>query len=223
MRVVTYATHSFGTFEEIVGNPYGIHVDVLGFGTKWTGFMDKIKGVVEYLERLPHNEIVIFIDGFDSKIQKPLDGLEEKFKSLNCKVLISKDPQIPGKFLTRKIFSTCTDNQTANSGLYMGEAKFLKVFLKGVLDQDSDDDQRNFNMTCSQHEWVKTDTKNEIFYNVHSFKREAVPNNVYFVSYPGTPSIQRYTRSITEYYTFVLREISLVLLIVALILFMWKM
>jgi hypothetical protein len=223
MRVVTYATHSFGTFEEIVGNPYGIHVDVLGFGTKWTGFMDKIKGVVEYLERLPHNEIVIFIDGFDSKIQKPLDGLEEKFKSLNCKVLISKDPQISGEYITKKIFSTCTNNQTANSGLYMGEAKFLRIFLSSVIDQDSDDDQRNFNSTCSQYDWVKTDSKNEIFYNVHALKNNEIPTDVYFISYPATPSIQRYTRGIKEYYQFFIREISLVFLIAALILFMWKM
>jgi hypothetical protein len=224
MKVLTYATHSYGKFDEIVGNPFGVKVDVIGFGTKWGGFMDKIHGVLNYLGGLPDNEIVVFIDGFDSEIVRPIDNLENIFKSFNCKVLISKDPQTGGNFVSTRIFGTCTnDGQTANSGLYMGEVKFLKIFLKSVLKEGGEDDQRNFNTLCSKYDWIKVDSDNKIFYNINTFKKDLVPYGVYFASYPASISFQRGVRGLKDYHIFFIREISLVLLIAALILFMWKM
>jgi hypothetical protein len=224
MKVVTYATHSFGTFEEIIGNPYGVHVDVLGFGTKWTGFMDKIKGVYTYCKALPEDEIVVFIDGFDSEILKPLTGLEKTFRDLDCGVLLSKHRTYETLYApTKQIFGTCK-NVIANSGLYMGTVGHLKMFLKLVLDEEMSDDQTNFNTVCSQFDWVKVDDDNRIFYNVIPGESKTnVPDHVYFKSYPGDLSVERWTRAVGEYYPFFMREISLVLLIATLILFMWKM
>ena len=47
MKIITYATHSFGTLIKTVPD-----IIVLGWGTKWTGFMGKCKSVLEYLERV---------------------------------------------------------------------------------------------------------------------------------------------------------------------------
>ena len=44
--VVTYATHSYGMFDELIKNPY-TKVTVLGMGKKWNGFTDKYIGLVE--------------------------------------------------------------------------------------------------------------------------------------------------------------------------------
>ena len=33
--VVTYATHSFGNYKEMINNKYGIKFKVLGWGEKW--------------------------------------------------------------------------------------------------------------------------------------------------------------------------------------------
>jgi hypothetical protein len=224
MKVVTYATHSEGTFEDIVGNQYGVKVDVLGFGTKWKGFMDKIQGVYNYCKALPEDEIVVFLDGFDSEILKPLTGLEKTFRDLNCGVLLSKHRTYEALYKpTKQVFGTCK-NVIANSGLYMGTVSHLKMFLKLVLDEETSDDQTNFNTVCSQFDWVKVDDINQIFYNVipGESKINNIPN-VYFKSYPGNLSIKRYIRAIKEYYPFFIREISLVLLIATLILFMWRM
>ena len=88
MKIITYATHSEGTFEELI---HSGPIEVLGFGKKWNGFMDKFVGVLKYLETQPDNELVVFVDGFDSKINKNLDNLEQVFDNLNCKILISHE------------------------------------------------------------------------------------------------------------------------------------
>ena len=87
MKLVTYATHSEGSFEELLNSGYPI--EVLGWGTKWNGFMDKFQGVKSYLDTLEDDEIVVFLDGFDSMINKDLSDLTNRFASLDCEVLVS--------------------------------------------------------------------------------------------------------------------------------------
>ena len=43
IHYITYATHSMGMFENLVNNKYNIEIKVLGWGTKWNGFLDKVK------------------------------------------------------------------------------------------------------------------------------------------------------------------------------------
>jgi hypothetical protein len=224
MKVITYATHSYGKFDALVNNEHGVNVEVLGWGDKWLGYIYKARRIYEYIQTLPDEEIAIVIDGFDSEIVRPLDGIENVFKSLNCKVLLSKDPHTAGKFFSTRIFGTCTnDGQTANAGLYMGEVGFLKIFLKSVLKEGGEDDQRNFNILCSKYDWIKVDADNKIFYNINTFRKDHVPYGVYFASYPASISFQRGVRGLKDYHIFFIREISLVLLISTLILFMWRM
>ena len=41
--VLTYATHSFGNFDEMIENDYGVQFIILGWGKKWEGYMGKLK------------------------------------------------------------------------------------------------------------------------------------------------------------------------------------
>ena len=225
MKVVTYVTHSQGTFEDIISNSHGVKVEVLGFGSKWNGFLDKTKGVLEYCKSLPDDEIVVYIDGFDSEILRSLDGLEKQFKSFDCGVLLSKHRT--SKILKpaiKKVFGTCQGDLIANAGMFMGTAGHLRILLDATLNEEYDDDQTNFNTLCSTFEWIKVDHENKIFYNVIPGESKTnVPDHVYFKSYPGDLSVERWTRAIGEYYPFFTREISLVLLVLTLVLFMWRM
>jgi hypothetical protein len=202
MKVVTYATHSEGTFEDIVGNQHGVKVDVLGFGTKWKGFMEKARVIYNYCRALPEDEIVVVIDGFDSEILKSLKGLEKTFRDLNCGVLLSKNIASPSRLLNakyKKFFGTCKGGITANAGLYMGTAGHLVLFLQSVLNEDSTDDQVNFNRVCTQFDWVRVDTEEIIFYNKPNLE-PSKPGQAYFKSTPGTSSsIQKYIRSFHAY------------------------
>ena len=48
-------------------------------GRKWNGFMDKFKNMYKYIQTLPDDDIIIFIDGFDSKINQPIEVIKNRF------------------------------------------------------------------------------------------------------------------------------------------------
>ena len=70
MKIIIYATHSFGTYETLIRHP---DVICLGFGTKWEGFIKKAETICDYLNDLPDDEIIAVVDGFDSYIKKTIE------------------------------------------------------------------------------------------------------------------------------------------------------
>ena len=226
MKIITYATHSEGTFEQLTNSG---EVTVIGFGEKWNGFMDKFIGVFKYLETQSDDELIVFVDGFDSFINKNknLDNLEQVFMNQNCKVLCSLDDKngysyIIPKFITDyfrfKVFGTCKDGVTANTGLYMGYCKYLKLVINEVIKGESDDDQRNFNNICKKFSFLKVDTKNIIFENCTSIE-EVKKSQAFFTQLPGGMNINRIIRMLQDYTKYFIIEILLLLLIILLIKF----
>jgi len=218
MKIVTYATHSEGMFDQLVDTGM---VKVIGFGDKWKSFIGKGQKVLEYLESQPDDEIVVVVDGFDTKInmKKNFDNLEEDFKKLDCKVLYSLDsktglsdyiPKIIKDYFKSRVFGTCKDEQTANAGLYMGYVKYLKLVLKDVLEGDSSDDQRNLNKVCYKFPYLKVDVDNVIFQNCSHINE---PFNAYFIGFPGSLTMNRFIRQIKEYTHYFIPEIIILLII----------
>jgi hypothetical protein len=206
MKIIIYATHSFGTYETLKSHP---DIVVLGFGTKWNGFIEKAKVIQDYLNTLPDNEIVVILDGFDSYIKKT-DGLREEFDKMNCKVLVSLSsktlPTIIDKYVSTRVFGYCRENYTANSGLMMGYVDYLKKIWSVIIDGPSNDDQRNLNLACKELPFLKIDIHNTIFQNCYSVK-EMNESSAYFCQIPGTMSVHRLTRGIYEYAEYFIPEI----------------
>ena len=70
LEIVTYANKSQGMFEELVKNDFDVPIKVLGWGRKWNGYSDKSKGLLEYMKTKNDEDIIVFVDGFDTKINK---------------------------------------------------------------------------------------------------------------------------------------------------------
>lgn len=215
MKIITYATHSEGMFNELINSD--VEITVLGWGTKWNGFMDKFNAVQKFLSTQRDDEIIVFLDGFDSKINKSLLHLENVFRLMNCKVLVSLDdkigtsdfmPDCVHKYITRKVFSTCKGSHTANTGLYMGYAKELRQVLATI--QDGEDDQREFNSVCSRFDFIKVDDQKIIFENCSGSQK----SGAFFVQYPGTLSVNRSLRAVKEYSKYFVEEILFVCLLI---------
>jgi hypothetical protein len=185
----------------------------LGFGTKWEGFIKKAQVLYDYLNTLPDYEIVAIIDGFDSYI-KHTDDLEHVFKKQNCKVFVSSNiPLWNAPFIEKRVFGTCKDNITANSGLMMGYVKELKLTIKHIMNGSSNDDQRNLNTACKDLPFIKVDTDNVIFENCDTI--ECVnKSKAYLCQRPGTLSFQRIFRSFFEYSEYFIFEIIFIILLI---------
>jgi len=212
MKLVTYATHSEGLFDNLMNSGYPI--EVIGWGTKWSGFMDKIKGILEYLYQQSDEDIIVFLDGFDTIINKNLDNMESVFKKMNCPILLSQDtaggwsnvlPTVITDYFRSKVFGTCKNGEIANAGLYMGYCKELQIFLRRILSTGLDDDQRAMNSLCSEFPSIKIDTDNVIFENCSS---SSEISGAYIVGLPGGVSFDRVIkRGIKEYCKYFIPEI----------------
>ena len=152
----------------------------------------------EYLETKNDDDIVIFLDGFDTKINKNPQNVVKLFKESDCKVLVSKNPPL---FFQSLVFGKCNDS-IANSGLYMGYAKYLKHFIDEALELKCEDDQRNMNTVCQNNDYIKVDDEEKIFKNFSPLDKKHEIDAI-FVSYPGSPGWKRYSRAVVEYTQFV--------------------
>jgi len=206
MKIIIYATHSYGTYETLKQHP---DVIVLGFGTKWKGFIQKAITIYDYLNTLPENEIVVIIDGFDSYIKKT-EGIHQEFENMNCKVLISLNksslPKIIDEYAAKRVFGNCKNDIIANVGLCMGYVEYLKITWREIIKGPSNDDQRNLNLACNRLPFMKIDVQKKIFENCANM-REVHQSKAYFCQIPGTITPARLVRSVHEYYEYFIPEI----------------
>lgn len=201
LEIVTYANKSQGMFEELVKNDFDVPIKVLGWGRKWNGYSDKSKGLLEYMKTKNDEDIIVFVDGFDTKINKSPENVMQLFKECKCRVLMSKDPENFSDIGRSLIFRQCTEKSMANAGMYMGYVKELTIMLQDEADMKCLDDQINLNALCKKHNFISVDEDERIFKNFGPLDKKQ-DSNAIFVSYPGSPGFDRYTRAIVEYTQF---------------------
>ena len=214
MEIITYATESRGKFDSLVNNKFGVPVTVLGWGQEWNGFTDKFKGVLKHIENKNPDDIIIFLDGFDSEINRDPKEVVDIFKSLDCSVLFSNNVSFFG-VLENIPFGTCKNNKMANTGMYMGYVKTIRDILTDAMHFNCKDDQVNINRLCHKYNEIKVDDNEVLFKNIRTGTSEKT--NVYFISFPGEMSVSRYSRAIREYYQFLYFHISTILLLLMMI------
>lgn len=212
IHIVTYATHSNGTFEELINNPFGTKIKVIGWGDSWQGYSGKIKKIRSYLDTISNDDIIVSLDGWDTIVNKNPSNIETIFKNFNCDILVSKDYKNfgTGKF----IFGTCLNGTTANAGMYMGKVSSVKKMLDLILTKKCKDDQVNLNNICSTIENLKIDENQIIFQNTNKNNKSL---SGIFVSFPAS-SKGRAIRAIKEYLQFFINYIIL-FIIIAIIVF----
>jgi hypothetical protein len=223
IHVVTYATHSDGLFKKLINNKFNIKIDILGWNTKWNGFYDKVRAIHNYSKKIPKNDLIIFLDGFDTIINKNIDTkLLETFNYLNCDILISKHPTFINQYITNKIFSNdSNDIHIANSGMYIGYADVVHNIFTDMLDTDTIDDQRALNICMKKYNY-KIDIEETIFKNTFS-NTDNILGKEYFISYPGASNatiiykVKRYLRAIKDYSRFLKEEIIIIIIVILLL------
>ena len=66
---------------------------------------------LEYIETKKDDDIIVFVDGFDTKINKDISNVKSLFESYECKVLVSKDPELMNKFGEIFVFGNCNNSE----------------------------------------------------------------------------------------------------------------
>ena len=94
----------------------------------------------------------------------------------------------------------------------MGYKKELTLVLQEEIKMKCLDDQLNLNTLCKKYNFINVDEDEKIFKNFGPMDKD-VKTNALFVSYPGTLSLNRYSRAISEYTQFVYMYILCVLIL----------
>ncbi|ANQ07226.1 Uncharacterized protein PCOAH_00016120 [Plasmodium coatneyi] len=81
LHVLTFATHEQGYFKTLQESCSRLNIDltVLGMGKKWEGFITKLVKVKEYIKSCNDNDIVLFVDGFDTFFVQPANVIVERY------------------------------------------------------------------------------------------------------------------------------------------------
>ena len=93
LHLVTVATHSerYLPVLDKQAEDKDIKLIKLGMGKKYAGHFMKDLEMIEYLKnpKIKDDDIIVFVDGFDSLLLTGRNEIIEKFKSFNCQLLLS--------------------------------------------------------------------------------------------------------------------------------------
>ena len=205
IKCFTIITHKEGYYNILVESciKNNLHLDVIGLGDVYTSHLYKTYKTIEYLNKQDPNDIIIFVDGFDSIILEDAEIIKEKFIKLNVPCLISEDMNYSySKYLFIKFFyhfnltntflfndimknsNPCLkDNKLKfiNSGLFIGYSKYLlELFvtsLKYINKINQNSNQRLIQDMCNLNVNINIDTNNVIFRNFSNKDKILLKNN----------------------------------------------
>ena len=177
LHLITVATHSerYLPVLEKQAEKNGVKLVKLGMGKKYVGHYMKDLETMEYLKTINRDDIVAFVDGFDSLMLAHKDEVMAKFRETGAELLLSVENIGMLSFIHATVFER-VKGKYLNTGLYMGKAGFLLDFLEEMYKTDYNK-QSNQKTWCShlfkldregKFDGIKLDVDSKVFLN-HSF------------------------------------------------------
>jgi len=128
-------------------NRHGINYINLGKGVHWQGGTmegqgggHKINLARNYIQSLPNDDFVLFVDGYDVFFCDDLATISERFRGFDCDILFAAEKDCwPLANMAAQFPMTPTPYKYLNSGLYMGKVRHLKTFLNEAVIDNQDD------------------------------------------------------------------------------------
>lgn len=176
MRFVTVATQPNPHLDRLLQSAkyHGIHLEVLGQGAPYPSHRTKIDLMLAFLERLPPDEEILFLDAYDSVFLCGPDEIVRKYHESGASFLCSAEQNLKVSDGFRKRLRTWRSYPAypkpyrfANSGTYVGRVEALRA-VWGAQDLDRighlDCDQTALNTYHARHpEALVLDAQQRIF------------------------------------------------------------
>jgi hypothetical protein len=193
LHVAAVATHMERYMPLLVQSTgrLGIQMDVLGWGEKLTGFAFRLRKSLEYVQELPPNDVVMFIDAFDVILLQNADVIMKKFQASGAQMIVSKDGDHPNVFIDffmKKCFRPVGDTYI-NIGGWIATAGFAKELLlamskfgEGFSNQENDQEllarylATNKSLVGAE---ILIDVNHDLFLNLYGGTKWNIGNNAY--------------------------------------------
>lgn len=152
-KIVTVATEPEKMWAlEQSAKKYGVEVHNLGKDHPWRDPMDglagmpKIQLVNEYLATLQDDDVVLFMDGYDTFFADDPKVVFERYLQFGADIVFGAEsehwPLVNDEFMRNKWPDTGTPYRYLNSGLYIGTAKALHEFISQETPEKADKDDQ---------------------------------------------------------------------------------
>ena len=129
---------------------HDINIVNLGKGDSWKSEMEgydglrKIELVKEFIKDLREDEIVLFVDGYDTFFTESYETVVQRFLGFNVDILFGAEQDcwpVDNILYKKRWNHTRTPYKYLNSGMYIGYAGALRDFLDTPTEEDKGDDQ----------------------------------------------------------------------------------
>jgi hypothetical protein len=153
-----------------------IHVD-------WKGFYDKIESVYKYIQNLPDDDIICYVDSYDMLSYANEDEILQKFKDYDCDLLLSSELCCyPSQYKRAydyyySIYPVETNFKYVNAGAYIGyKHAIMDLFhwkpmddIKHICFNEYGSDQNYFNLyfLYNYEKCIKMDIYQKIFQSMY--------------------------------------------------------
>lgn len=163
----------------------------IGKGITWNGGImekgpgggQKINLMKSYLNNLKDNDIVMFIDGYDTFIVADREEITDRYLGFNADIVFSAEKICwPDASLGKLHPESSTEFKYLNSGTYIGTVKALKDFFKEEI-KDHEDDQLYCQKALIQgtHN-VVLDTESYIFACLGGAEKDIIKKDNYIIN-----------------------------------------
>lgn len=172
MHLCAVATHAERYFPVLLASckRFGQELEVIGWGKKWTGYHLKLEWMLDYVSRLPEDDVVCFVDAYDVVLLRSPSDLETVFRGSGSQMIVSCDGRA-GNFVVQyfidRIFPR-VDGVAINTGAYIAYAGHLRRLLKHLQAASQQfkfgNDQELVATFCRDHAgWIDIDTESQLF------------------------------------------------------------
>lgn len=133
-HIVTCASRETKELQQLITSAqfHGMEVEVLGIGIPYAGNSRKFRSYLEYLDTVPENDIILFVDAYDVLILADEKTILETFHQMNAPFVISVETYCWPPELAKRYLSSPTLFKYINSGVYIGYAGYMKNLFKDL-------------------------------------------------------------------------------------------
>lgn len=140
LHVCTVANFQDERLDNLINsaNTYGINLHVAGMDQPYRNNFYKMFRMYEYLDKLPINDVVLFVDAFDVLILASGEEILNKFLEKKVPCIFSAErrlyPRDPVKDLKIEYPEATSSFRYLNSGGYIGYVSFIKLMIAEIID-----------------------------------------------------------------------------------------